>query len=143
MCFSGVDIPATLELINFSDKIVNSMRNSSMGYVAIAYALYKIVTPLRYAVTLGGTTVSIQYLKKWGYIKPLPKVKLKQFYSNTKEGFKGKKDDLIETMKESVKETKQGIQEKKSSIVNSVKKNGATSVIKEKVITNTSSSNKT
>ncbi|KAF7284183.1 uncharacterized protein LOC143202136 [Rhynchophorus ferrugineus] len=137
---SGVDIPAALELMNFSEKIVNSMRNSSMGYVAIAYALYKIVTPLRYAVTLGGTTVSIQYLRKWGYIKPLPKGKLKQLYSNTKEGFKGKKDNLIETMKESVKETKQGIKEKKSSIVGSVNKNEAGSVIKEKVITSTSNS---
>ena len=65
-----------------------------MGYIAISYALYKIATPARYTVTLGGTTVSINYLKKWGYIKPVPSPeKLKEMYLE-------KKDNLMETMRE-------------------------------------------
>ncbi|XP_030758331.1 uncharacterized protein C18orf19 homolog A-like [Sitophilus oryzae] len=139
LAYSGVDIPALLELMNFSEKIVNSMRNSSMGYVAIAYALYKIVTPLRYAVTLGGTTVTIQYLKKLGYIKPMPTDRLKKMYSDTKEGIKGKKENLMVSVKESVKETKEGIQEKRDSIVSSVQKS-STSIksMKDKVISHSS-----
>lgn len=121
---SGVDIPAMLEAMNFSERIANSMRHSSMGYVAITYGLYKIATPARYAVTLGGTTVSIQYLKKWGYIKPIPsKERLKEMLEETKEGMKEKRENLLESvqnLKESVKETKQGIKGKKDNLVSTV-----------------------
>lgn len=51
--FSGVDIVQLLEYMNFSEKYVDLVRNSSAGNWAIAYALYKIFTPLRYTVTVG------------------------------------------------------------------------------------------
>lgn len=101
-----------------------------MGYIAVAYALYKIATPARYTVTLGGTTISINYLKKWGYIKPVPsKERMKEIFQEqkdtlaksmkeTKEGIMDKKDNLME----SLKETKEGIIEKKDHLVQSVSK---------------------
>lgn len=141
--FSGVDIVAILESWNISERIVNPLKDSSMGYVAVAYALYKIATPARYTVTLGGTTISINYLKKWGYIKPVPsKERLKEMYfeqkdnlletvRETKEGLKmqseklkDKKDDIIEDFDKSIKQIKE-IGEKiksKETIVEDVKK---------------------
>lgn len=50
---SGVDIGQYLKKIGFSDGIVSKVTESGMGHVAVAYALYKIATPARYAVTLG------------------------------------------------------------------------------------------
>lgn len=62
-----------------------------MGHVAIAYVCYKIMTPIRYTVTLGGTTFSIKYLSRWGYIKPMPtKKELRQIYEDQKAKFKQK-----------------------------------------------------
>lgn len=118
-----------------------------MGYFAVSYALYKIATPARYTVTVGGTTISINYLKKWGYIKPVPsKERMKEIYEEkretlaksmkeTKEGIKETKENIIETVREAkegiiekkdnlietLEETKKGLKEKKSHIVESVK----------------------
>ncbi|XP_071634480.1 uncharacterized protein C18orf19 homolog A-like isoform X1 [Temnothorax longispinosus] len=68
---NGVDIAQLLEYMNFSEKYINLIRNSSAGDWAITYALYKIFTPLRYTVTVGGTTMAIRYLSKLGYVKAL------------------------------------------------------------------------
>jgi hypothetical protein len=50
---SGVDVIALLESMSISEKVINPLRDSSAGYIALAYALYKIATPIRYTVTLG------------------------------------------------------------------------------------------
>ncbi|XP_018346449.1 PREDICTED: angiotensin-converting enzyme-like [Trachymyrmex septentrionalis] len=68
---NGVDIVQLLEFMNFSEKYINVVRNSSAGDLAITYALYKIFTPIRYTVTVGGTTMAIRYLSKLGYVKAL------------------------------------------------------------------------
>ncbi|XP_054282860.1 uncharacterized protein C18orf19 homolog A-like isoform X1 [Macrosteles quadrilineatus] len=105
---SGVDIVALLEQLNVSDKLINPLRNghATTGYLAISYALYKIATPLRYTVTLGGTTVSINFLKKRGYIKPMPsKEKLKEIYQDKKEILKGRGQSLKDNMMHSLKPT--------------------------------------
>jgi len=86
MAKSGVDVVALLESLKVSEVIVNPLRDSSMGYVAITYALYKVATPFRYTVTLGGTTLAINYFKKWGWIKPVPSTqKLRELYNEKKE----------------------------------------------------------
>ncbi|KAK7073177.1 hypothetical protein SK128_005691 [Halocaridina rubra] len=78
---SGVDIVPWLEWMGASENILSHLRNSNAGYYAIAYAMYKIATPARYTVTIGGTTISINYLKNRGYIKPVPSSeKLKEMY---------------------------------------------------------------
>ncbi|XP_056639412.1 uncharacterized protein C18orf19 homolog A [Diorhabda sublineata] len=126
MAKSGIDIVHILETWHVSEKVLNPLRDSSMGYLAVAYACYKIATPARYTVTLGGTTISINYLKKWGYIKPVPSAeRMKEIYQEKKEtitksvreGIKEKK----ETFMDSLHETKEGIKEKKDHLFKSVK----------------------
>ncbi|GAB6025807.1 hypothetical protein CHUAL_011784 [Chamberlinius hualienensis] len=72
LAISGVDIVPLLEKLGASETIIKTVGNSGAGYIAVAYGMYKIATPARYTVTLGGTTISINYLRKWGYIKPIP-----------------------------------------------------------------------
>lgn len=50
---SGVDIPALLRAISISENIINNLKDSSMGHFAIAYMCYKVMTPVRYMVTVG------------------------------------------------------------------------------------------
>lgn len=50
---SGIDIIGYLEHFGVSEFFIKPLRDSTMGYFAVAYALYKIFTPLRYTVTLG------------------------------------------------------------------------------------------
>ncbi|XP_046736146.1 protein FAM210A isoform X2 [Diprion similis] len=65
---NSIDVIWILEKLNVSEKYINILRGSSAGFWAIVYALYKIFTPLRYMVTVGGTTLSIRYLRKMGYM---------------------------------------------------------------------------
>lgn len=77
-----------METWHFNETIINKLRDSSLGHAAVAYLCYKIATPLRYTVTLGGTTLSIKYLSQWGYIRPVPSsAKLKQMLDDQKAKF--------------------------------------------------------
>lgn len=105
MCsyFSGVDIVGLMEYYEFSETLIKPLRNSHLGHIAVAYFLYKVATPARYGVTLGGTTFAIKFLSQRGYIKPMPsRDKLVQIY-------KDKKDDL----QQKVADKKQELQDKK------------------------------
>lgn len=85
-----------------------------MGYVAVSYGLYKVATPLRYTVTLGGTTISIKYLTKYGYIKPVPsKEKLKQMYREKKDNMK----NTFNETKEELRYRKNQLKERKDNII--------------------------
>ncbi|KAK4879019.1 hypothetical protein RN001_007165 [Aquatica leii] len=131
---SGVDIVGILESWNVSHKITNSLKDSSMGYIAVAYALYKIATPIRYTITLGGTTISINYLKRWGYIKPVPtKDKLKEMYTERKNNlieslkethgfYKEKKQDFVKDHKNKLKFKKELLKNQKDSLVEDLEK---------------------
>lgn len=107
---TGVDVIAALEYIGVSEKLITPVRDSSLGHIATAYLLYKIATPARYTVTLGGTTVSIKYLVQWGYIKPIPtKAELVQMYKDKKEN-----------IQERIAEKKQDLQDRKQSMMDSL-----------------------
>lgn len=55
---------------------------------------------------VGGTTVSINYLRRWGYIKPVPsKEKLKEIYADKKEQIIEKGQTLKGNMMQSLKPT--------------------------------------
>nr|XP_018904298.1 PREDICTED: uncharacterized protein C18orf19 homolog A [Bemisia tabaci] len=97
---SGIDIPAFLESVGATQKIIDMMRNSQTGYVAVAYTMYKIATPVRYSVTLGGTTMTIKHLVRHGLIKPVDSKKIQQMYSETKDQFMEKRDTFKENMME-------------------------------------------
>ena len=114
MLKSGVDIVGVLEALGTSERILNFLRNSDAGYYALSYACYKIATPARYAVTVGGTTIgtyidcrifycvsdmiflAIAKLKNTGYLKSTSEManKLKSTKQNLKEGKEKLKDDL-------------------------------------------------
>lgn len=90
---SGVDMVAVLEYMGVCNSLIAPLKDSNAGYLAISYAMYKIATPIRYTVTLGGTTLSIKYLKQWGMIKPIPpREKLKEMYSEKRETIREKAD---------------------------------------------------
>ncbi|XP_071450741.1 uncharacterized protein C18orf19 homolog A [Hetaerina americana] len=118
---SGVDVAAILTSMGFSEKITSPLKDSSAGHLAVAYAMYKIATPARYTVTLGGTTISINYLKQWGYIKPIPpKEKLKEMYAEKKESvvesYREKKDSMVESYREKRESMVESYREKKESV---------------------------
>ena len=71
---SGVDIVGLLESLGTSERILDYLRHSEAGYIALSYACYKIATPARYAVTVGGTTLAISKLKDTGYLKSTSEV---------------------------------------------------------------------
>ena len=48
-----MDIVSILESLNLSERYLEMMRGSTAGHWAVAYALYKIFTPIRYTVTVG------------------------------------------------------------------------------------------
>lgn len=57
-------------------------------------------------MSLGGTTLSINYLKKWGWIKPIPnKEKLKEMYQEKKDAFLDMKDVYQDKLKDELKKT--------------------------------------
>lgn len=98
-----------MEYYEFSESIIDKLKNSRLGHVAIAYFLYKVATPARYFVTLGGTTFAINILSKRNIIKPMPsRDKLVQIY-------KDKKDDLqqkVADKKQELTDRKQAFQDK-------------------------------
>lgn len=95
-----------LEYYEFSETIVRPLKNSHLGHIAVAYFLYKIATPARYFVTLGGTTFAIKFLSKRGIIKPmLTKDQMMQMYRD-------RKDDL----QQKVADKKQELQDKRQEL---------------------------
>lgn len=57
------------------------------------------------AYCLGGTTVSIKYLAKWGYIKPMPsKDQLKKMYDDQKAKSKEKIKKVYDDQKAKFKQ---------------------------------------
>uniref|UniRef100_A0A0P4W4V2 DUF1279 domain-containing protein n=1 Tax=Scylla olivacea TaxID=85551 RepID=A0A0P4W4V2_SCYOL len=115
---SGVDIIPLMEKLGAGEKILSHLQSSNAGYYAIAYAMYKIATPARYTVTVGGTTISINYLKKRGYIKPVPSSeRLKEMYEGKKEELIEKKGELVERYQERREEIVDKYQERKEEIL--------------------------
>ncbi|XP_051158368.1 protein FAM210A [Leptopilina boulardi] len=104
---NGVNVEEVLRYLNLSETYLEKIRNSSAGHLAVAYALYKVCTPFRYTVTLGGTTMTIRYLNKWGIMKFKTPEKMKDMLSSktvvqTKAKF-GKTNEKTKTVTNSSK----------------------------------------
>ncbi|CAI9737414.1 Hypothetical predicted protein [Octopus vulgaris] len=85
LTITGFDIIPVLERLNVSETIINQFKKSGIGNIAVAYLMYKLATPARYAVTLAGTNLAIRYFKKTGRMKPVPdEAKFKALYSDSK-----------------------------------------------------------
>ncbi|XP_030645330.1 uncharacterized protein C18orf19 homolog A [Chanos chanos] len=110
----GVNLVPFLEFVGFPDKIVKLLENSQGGYALTAYAMYKIATPARYTVTLGGTSLSVKYLRKHGYMSTPPPVKeyLQEKMEETKERISEKMEETKDRFSERIEETKDKFTEK-------------------------------
>lgn len=110
----GVNVVPFLEMIGLPESIVGLLRDSSSGYALTAYAMYKIATPARYTVTLGGTSLSVQYLRKHGYLSTPPPVKeyIQDKMEETKELLSEKMEETKERFSEKMEETKERFSEK-------------------------------
>lgn len=60
-----------LKWIGASERIIAPFTKPGVGHAAVTYLLYKLATPLRYTVTIGGTHLSVKYLRRWGYLPPI------------------------------------------------------------------------
>ncbi|XP_065608580.1 protein FAM210A [Cyrtonyx montezumae] len=110
----GVNVVPFLELIGLPDSIVDILKNSQSGNALTAYALYKIATPARYTVTLGGTSITVKYLRKHGYMSTPPPVKeyLQDRMEETKDKITEKMEETKDKITEKMEETKDKITEK-------------------------------
>ncbi|KAK6631904.1 hypothetical protein RUM44_006934 [Polyplax serrata] len=79
---SGIDIPALLLSLGAPESWVEKLKASNAGNIVLTYTLYKLVTPLRYAVTIGGTTYAINVLRKIGWMPPPLKNPLCKYTGN-------------------------------------------------------------
>ncbi|XP_059060535.1 uncharacterized protein C18orf19 homolog A [Achroia grisella] len=113
---SGLDVLAILESIGVSETLISPLRDSSAGYFALAFALYKAVTPLRYAVTVGGTTVAIKKLTAIGWIKPVPS------RERIKELLQEKKDTIQDKLKESKEHYQVQMKEKSTQVMDEMRR---------------------
>ncbi|NXS06265.1 F210A protein, partial [Neodrepanis coruscans] len=111
---NGVNVVPFLELIGLPDSITSILKNSQSGNALTAYALYKIATPARYTVTLGGTSITVKYLRKSGYISTPPPVKdyLQDRMEETKDKITEKMGETKDKITEKMGETKDKITEK-------------------------------
>ncbi|OPJ68519.1 protein FAM210A [Patagioenas fasciata monilis] len=110
----GVNVVPFLELMGLPDSIVGILKNSESGNALTAYALYKIATPARYTVTLGGTSITVKYLRKHGYMSTPPPVKeyLQDRMEETKDKITEKMEETKDKITEKMEETKDKITEK-------------------------------
>ncbi|XP_052560054.1 protein FAM210A isoform X2 [Tympanuchus pallidicinctus] len=110
----GVNVVPFLELIGLPDRIVDILKNSQSGNALTAYALYKIATPARYTVTLGGTSFTVKYLRKNGYMSTPPPVKeyLQDRMEETKDKITEKMEETKDKITGKMEETKDKITEK-------------------------------
>nr|XP_009684330.1 PREDICTED: protein FAM210A isoform X2 [Struthio camelus australis] len=111
----GVNVVPFLELIGLPDSILNILKNSQSGNALTAYALYKIATPARYTVTLGGTSITVKYLRKSGYMSTPPPVKeyLQDRMEETKDKITEKMEETKDKITEKIQETKDKVSFKK------------------------------
>lgn len=111
----GVNVVPFLELVGLPDSIVNILKNSQSGNALTAYALFKIATPARYTVTLGGTSFTVKYLRSRGYMSTPPPVKeyLQDRMEETKELLTEKMEETKDRLTEKLQETKEKVSFKK------------------------------
>ncbi|XP_047382160.1 protein FAM210A [Sciurus carolinensis] len=111
----GVNVIPFLELLGLPDSVVNILKNSQSGNALTAYAMFKIATPARYTVTLGGTSFTVKYLRSRGYMSTPPPVKeyLQDRMEETKELITEKMEETKDRLTEKLQETKGKVSFKK------------------------------
>ncbi|XP_048212879.1 protein FAM210A-like [Perognathus longimembris pacificus] len=104
----GVNVIPFLELLGLPDSVVDILKNSQSGNALTAYAMFKIATPARYTVTLGGTSFTVKYLRSRGCMSTPPPVKeyLQDRMEETKELITEKMEETKDRLTGKLQETK-------------------------------------
>ncbi|XP_062896971.1 uncharacterized protein C18orf19 homolog A [Mobula hypostoma] len=104
----GVNVVPFLEYIGAPKGIIQILNHSTGGNALTAYALYKLATPARYTVTLGGTSLAVKYLRSHGYLSTPPpmRVYIQDRMEETRERFSEKMEETKELLSEKIQETK-------------------------------------
>ncbi|KAK6185353.1 hypothetical protein SNE40_007606 [Patella caerulea] len=98
----GFDIIPLLEQLGFSETIMKPFKAGGLGNIALAYLMYKLATPARYTVTLGGTNLVIRYFKKTGKINVPEEDSLRSLYEDGKSKLQENKDKINAARKERI-----------------------------------------
>lgn len=106
----GVNIVPFLEVVGFPQRLIDLLQNSQGGSALTAYAMYKITTPARYTVTLGGTSLCVGYLRRHGYMSTPPPVK--DYLQGRMEETRGRLTERMEETKERLSERLQETKDK-------------------------------
>ena len=122
----SVDVVALLQSLGVSATLIKPLTLPGVGNVAVMYLLYKMVTPLRYAVTLGGTQLAVRQLTRMGYMKPPPEKDrlrnlMKDKYGDMKDDMKEGIRDKQQEMKQRVLDSREQFKDKLSDMKGDVK----------------------
>ncbi len=106
-----------LERLGVGETVLNFYRKPGIGNAAVAYLLYKIATPARYTVTIGGTQMSVKLLRKAGYMERVPEgSSIRELVKDSREQFKDKYDDMKVDIKDKYGEAKGDFKDKVSEL---------------------------
>jgi len=76
MSYAGLDVVVVLEAVRnylpYFQSWIDAIIQSGAGHVAVAFILCKLITPIRYLTTIVGTKYIAEYLRRHGYIAPIP-----------------------------------------------------------------------
>jgi len=98
---SGIDVVSLLKWVGASDKMIAPFTRAGVGHAAIAYLMYKLATPLRYMVTIGGTRVVVKILRRWGYMPPISEQnRFRHFVKEGQQKMRAKYEDRRKTKSE-------------------------------------------
>lgn len=108
----GLDITPILEKF-LEPETIEKAQNSPLGHAALAYLMYKLATPARYAVTIGGTQLTVQQLKKMGVWKEIDeKEKIGSLLREGKDNVKDKIREGKDNVKDKIREGKDNVKDK-------------------------------
>lgn len=85
----GLSPAPLLEYWGVPDKYVSRVKDSSLGYLAVGVAFYKLATPIRYLTTLGLSGVTVKILGKRGLLPS--SAQMQAILKNRMQGIKDKK----------------------------------------------------
>nr|XP_006826079.1 PREDICTED: uncharacterized protein C18orf19 homolog A-like [Saccoglossus kowalevskii] len=104
---SGIDMIPYIEKfllkIGFGESIIHQINSPTASGLLIAYAMYKIATPARYTVTLMGTSYSVRYLRRKGFIAAAPPKD-----KTLREAVKESMDDMKDRSKQMIEKKRRG-----------------------------------
>ena len=122
---SGLDMVAVLEALGASEATVARLPSAEAGYHAIAFILYKVLSPVRHGVSLAISSVVVARLERTrpGYLRTSGELakegrergregmeNAKERYDDAKEKFDDKKEIFKDKMESEKKEMKERLE---------------------------------